>query len=401
MSTHTHNIDLIIIGSGPAGISTALHLIKLDPAWRNRLLIIEKEVHPREKLCGGGITRLGLRTLLDLDIEFPLPLNTAAVEDITFRYHTRDVHVKGKPMFIVVHRPEFDHFLVQLARQRGIRINEGEAVHRVQRDDGGVLIETNKARYRCKILVGADGSRGVVRRLFRPHTKSKSARVLEVTHPASSSYFTFAKHAAVFDFSYTKDAVQGYTWDFPSYQNGQPTHNIGIYDSRYVATSTKAQLPTLLKKWVTKLFKSPPRYLLQGHPIHTFHPLAKWSFPNILLVGDALGADPLFGEGIAPALASGKPATMTIHQAFQRQDFALKHYKRVFMLSSVGRYLALRWFIAAISYRLCQSSIFMQLILTAGGILASIWQPGIINGLEQYNSQERNHDKKSTDFINQ
>ena len=48
-------VDLLIIGSGPAGCSTALHLARLDPALARRTVILEKAEHPRHKLCGGGL----------------------------------------------------------------------------------------------------------------------------------------------------------------------------------------------------------------------------------------------------------------------------------------------------------------------------------------------------------
>jgi len=39
------DIDLIIIGSGSAGISTALHLLQQDPGWADREIMIEKASH--------------------------------------------------------------------------------------------------------------------------------------------------------------------------------------------------------------------------------------------------------------------------------------------------------------------------------------------------------------------
>ena len=60
------NIDLLVVGSGPSGTSTALHLVKKDPSWAERIVVIDKAVHPREKLCGGGVTHIGQNILAGL-----------------------------------------------------------------------------------------------------------------------------------------------------------------------------------------------------------------------------------------------------------------------------------------------------------------------------------------------
>lgn len=52
-------VDVLIVGSGPSGMSTALHLVHQDPTWAKRIIVVDKAIHPREKLCGGGITHLG------------------------------------------------------------------------------------------------------------------------------------------------------------------------------------------------------------------------------------------------------------------------------------------------------------------------------------------------------
>jgi len=47
--------DILILGGGPSGLSTALHLTKIDPRLSTRILILEKEHYPRLKLCAGGL----------------------------------------------------------------------------------------------------------------------------------------------------------------------------------------------------------------------------------------------------------------------------------------------------------------------------------------------------------
>ncbi|NIQ23698.1 MAG: FAD-dependent oxidoreductase, partial [Pseudomonas stutzeri] len=48
--------DVIIVGGGPAGASTALHLERLNPKLAARTLVLEKSRHPRDKTCGGALT---------------------------------------------------------------------------------------------------------------------------------------------------------------------------------------------------------------------------------------------------------------------------------------------------------------------------------------------------------
>jgi flavin-dependent dehydrogenase len=62
-----------------------------------------------------------------------------------------------------------------------------------------------------------------------------------------------------------------------------------------------------------------------------------------LLVGDAAGADPLFGEGISMALGYGKLAAGAIIEAFKHQQFDFTNYKRRLMSSPLGKALTARW----------------------------------------------------------
>ncbi len=63
--------EIIIVGSGPAGCSTALHLVAQSAGWRHRILVLEAKRHPRRKLCGGGLTVFGLQALKGLGLELP------------------------------------------------------------------------------------------------------------------------------------------------------------------------------------------------------------------------------------------------------------------------------------------------------------------------------------------
>src|SRR3990172_2452924 len=122
---------VIIVGAGPAGISTALHLAQIAPELIPHTLILEKAQHPRHKLCGGGIlpdAEVVLRQL-GLDIgEVP----HVDVDWARFDYDGLGMKMRGEKdgsfAFRTIRRHEFDAWLASKARERGFIINENTVV---------------------------------------------------------------------------------------------------------------------------------------------------------------------------------------------------------------------------------------------------------------------------------
>jgi len=366
--------DLLIIGAGPAGISTALHLIQLDPTWRERLLVLEKAAHPRPKLCGGGLTHSGLQILGDLGFELPLPLPHEDIQDVQLAYSGRTIHVRGKPQFAVFHRPELDAYLADQARQKGVTILENQPVEKLAVESQGVVVATPGGLFRSRAVVGADGSKGVTQRYVnRGRGGKRVARLLEVHAPGSGAAPAFAEQSAYFEFTPLGDRLQGYFWEFPFRLGGQPAFNYGVYDARLARWRPKADLPRVLSKSMAERCGYPQDCKLESHPINLFRPRNRFAVPRLLLVGDAAGADPLFGEGIAPALRYGQVAARTLQGAFEQEEFSFRNYRRDVLASDLGRYLLLRWAVAWWGYRLGWSSLFMHSLWTFGDILARLW----------------------------
>ena len=181
-----------------------------------------------------------------------------------------------------------------------------------------------------------------------------------------------AERYAVFDFTPTQQALQGYVWDFPARVAGDPHHNRGLFDARISPQRERAALPTLLAGGLRKMGSDPETAQVQGHPIHWFHPHNTFAQPRLLLVGDALGAEPLFGEGIGPALAYGRIAAETLAEAFARGQFTFQDYRPRVLMSSLGGYLLLRWWVARWTYRFSGNDAFMHLMWIAGKGLAAL-----------------------------
>jgi len=367
-------IDLIIIGSGPAGISTALHLVQQDPGWIGRMILLEKASHPRQKLCGGAMTRLGVETLRRLGMQLPLPISQEWVEDVCFVYQGRMIHVGGDPHLIIFQRAELDACMAEQARLRGVVIQQNEAVELIRIKEQGVEVKTGRESYRSKALVGADGAKGITRKIFLKHgEKSCVARVLEVISPAPLTAPEFLDGYAVLDFSPVQGGLQGYFWDFPALIGGLPHFNRGVYDARMATRRARADLPDLLENRLVSYGQDPHQASIEGHPLHWFNPHNRFAMPRLLLVGDAAGVDSLFGEGIAPALAYGEVAAAALRAAFAQEDFSFRDYRRRILRSPFGRNLMARWAIAWVSYHLSGSRAFMHMLWTVGSIANHIY----------------------------
>jgi len=226
--------DLIIVGAGPAGISTALHLAQMAPEMVSRTLILEKARHPRPKLCGGGLLPDAEVVLHSLGLDSG-EVPHCDVDWAHFDYDGKGMRMRGEKgggfAFRTIRRHEFDAWLVGKVRACGFIIHENTSVKRISVNRSEVLLETDQVEYRATVVVGADGSKSVIRRLVVPHESTHTARLLEiVTEPRPEKSFHIQANS-YFDFLYVPQGILGYTWDFPALENGRPVRVRGIYDS--------------------------------------------------------------------------------------------------------------------------------------------------------------------------
>ena len=344
-------VDVLIVGSGPSGISTALHLVRRDPAWAGRVVVIDKAVHPREKLCGGGLTHIGQNILANLGLA--LEPRNFPVNEVRLLYRNKSYSFYGNPVFRIVRRDEFDHWLVKTAEQLGVTVRQGEGVTAITPHEEYVEVVTERAVFHAKVLVAADGSRSFVRRKLKWEDDSRVARLVEVLTPEDpNSLPEFHDGIAVFDFTPMDDDLQGYYWDFPSYVKGQPYMNRGVFDSRAVPRKPKADLKEVLGEPMAERGRDLDDYELKGHPIRWWSSDGRFAQPRVILVGDAAGADPLMGEGISFALGYGEPAADAIIDAFTRDDFSFAGYRERLLAHPLFKQLHIRTQLARLAYLL-------------------------------------------------
>src|SRR5581483_899482 len=142
--------DVAIVGGGPAGISTALHLHAAAPGAR--IVVLEKARYPREKICAGGIGARAFRLLDRIGVDVVCP--HVRLDAVAIRLADQTLVAREPGLGAVVRRAEFDHAFARAAIGRGICVREGAQVTALTVDDRGVtvaLADAEPVRARCVV----------------------------------------------------------------------------------------------------------------------------------------------------------------------------------------------------------------------------------------------------------
>ncbi len=332
------NCDALIIGAGPAGISTWLHLNKHAPHIADRTVVIDKAVFPRDKVCAGGVGAWSSAVLEYLEIELDIP--SLFVSDIEFQFGEELYQLEQENILRVVDRAAFDHTLVKSAVRRGIELRQGESFVDAARVRNGLSVTTTKNEYCVNAVIGADGALSLVRRKLIPPQAAHLAPTMQTvvpTHPEKDE--AFKERKVVLNWTPLQEGLQGYVWHFPCLRNGIPSVAHGAGDFRVYADKPRADLKGILVRELRSWNVHHESTSWVSHPVHWWCAGDTLSQPNVLLAGDAAGIEPAFGGGIHIALTYGDIAAHTIINAFQNNDFSFRDYDQRLASHWMGRYL--------------------------------------------------------------
>ncbi|MGK0458158.1 MAG: geranylgeranyl reductase family protein [Polaribacter sp.] len=283
--------DVAIIGSGPAGASAAIKLAENGIST----VIIEKETLPRYKTCGGGFAYRGRRKM-------PFDVSDV-VEKEFFRldafFKNAGKHVfseRTEPIISMVMRDDFDKFLVDKAKEKGITLLEDHKLKNITFEEN-IVLHTTQGDVNAKFVIAADGVLSATAKLTGWAETRLLIPALEYEVEVHKEDFERLSKSVRLDF----DAIpKGYGWSFP-----KKNHlSIGLVSFKKI----KVDFKQLYREYLTDTLgiKEVISEQMYGFQIPVSPRTDGFVKKNVFLVGDAAGfADPLSAEGISNAIFSG------------------------------------------------------------------------------------------------
>ncbi|MGW4638195.1 geranylgeranyl reductase family protein [Sphaerisporangium sp. NPDC004334] len=324
--------DVIVVGAGPAGSTTAFYLAQ---AGLN-VLLLEKTRFPREKVCGDGLTPRAVKELIDMGVDIDAPgwIRNKGLRVIGggLRLELPWPELSSYPDFGLVRtRMDFDEILAGHAERGGATVLQGVNVTGPVLDErsGHVVGVTAKkdgeqVTYRSRLVVAADGNSTRMSLAMGLHRRDDRPMGVAVR-----TYFTSPRHDDDWLESWlelwdTGDDGQarllpGYGWVFGV---GDGTSNVGLGLLNTSEAFQHLDYRDLLRRWVKNM---PSEWgfseeTMTGPIRGAALPMAFNRQPHytrgLVLVGDAGGMiNPFNGEGIAYAMETGRIAADTIATA--------------------------------------------------------------------------------------
>lgn len=298
-----HQVDVLIVGGGPAGSTLAYSLAKSGLS----IVIMDKEAFPRQKVCAGWVTPAVMQ-------ELEIDLQDYAKENVLqpiYGFRIGQLGQKlvesqytGEPVSYGIRRIEFDNYLLQ---RSGVELMTGTAFDNMEKTEQGWLVNHS---IEVKLMVGAGGHFCPVARAIGSKGVSElavAAKEIEFEMNAAQKINCKIDRQKP-ELFFTPDLL-GYGWIF---RKGDYLNiGLGRLDKHQLSSHVEA-FCRYLKEQGRIPQDTPEKF--HGHAYLLYpHSMRPVIGDNVLLIGDAAGlAYPQSGEGIRPAVESAMLAAKVI-----------------------------------------------------------------------------------------
>ena len=340
--------DLIVVGGGPAGAACARKAAEDDLD----VLLLERSIHPRRKLCGGALTQR-IANYLDPDYDKVVEgrISTAKI-----------ISPSGQPILAanndvnisMVKRHRFDNYMIEKARSAGAEVIQDSRVVAIEQLRSSIRVLTEGYSYKGHLLVGADGVNGIVARSTNIRSKWPSDAValcIQADVPMDTETITqmmsFQESKTLALEIYLGVSEWGYGWCFPKTDELSVGIGCRMDKIQSLRSSWKSFIVQLEKIKGVKLDTSTK----SAFRVPFSPKIGRITTRRTMLVGDAAGlVSSLTGEGVYYAVRSGILAAEAASEAVEmKSPLHVKVYEHRIMQSLIPELKAAD-FIARILY---------------------------------------------------
>jgi len=340
--------DIVVIGSGPAGTTTA----RIAAENNLKVLLVDKKQELGSPIqCSGAVSRHALEAVgIDPDEEFiheaiygfDIYNQLGAHKTIDYRNLKPTEYGESagkKPLGYVVDRRRFDRYLMTQAERAGVDVwlkTEGLSYEpNVAGDCRIQLRRFNEAiTVQAKVLVGADGLQSQVGKWAGLPTHIKLQELASCLQFIVDQVETNGLLEIITGHEW---APGGYAWVFPK---GHGYAEIGLGVARTM-TKHNAQwhIEHFMKNsFFKERFEHSKILEIQGGGVPLAAPLKTQFADNLILVGDAARhVNPITGGGIHTALSGGQIAGNFLADFFQKNIAAtsenMKQYQEQWLVA--------------------------------------------------------------------
>ena len=310
------NVDVLVVGAGPAGAVAA---------WQTKLAAPELDVVLLERdsavgspvRCAEGVGDAGLREFVNPD---GADWVSRRITDVIFEApDDTQVILSNSGIGWILDRTKFDaHLAAQAAGEGATVLVNAEATAMSRNSDGRWHVRVKQRGteevYRARVVIGADGVETMVGRWAGLDTRVPS-RDMESCAQYVLEGIDFNPNAIYLQFS---DAVApgGYAWICPK---GEDAANVGL--GMVALKSDGRNARQYLDAWVARRFPKSERRgsTVGGVIVHTT--IKKTYADGVMVAGDAAHMiNPLSGGGINNAMKAGRLAGCTAAAAIREGD---------------------------------------------------------------------------------
>lgn len=331
-----YDADVLIVGGGPSGSICAYYLAKAG----KKVILIDTENFPREKICGDFVSPIGLNELKKIGIwdldgfdKTNLIFGASVFLNGEYLITNKLPYINGLPNYgRVIPRLILDNWLIEAAKRQGAEIITPCKLKSYSVVDDYVMIDClqngDEKHFLAKMLVGADGSNSKVARILRGEKLKPENKIVAVR----AYYENLDCHSTQAELFFSSKCFPGYYWFFPT---SPTTANVGIGMMLEHFPKEEKNLHSLFLEMIesdlsfkAKIGKGKMANRIVGFPLSIYNPKATIVKDRVLLVGDAAGlVNSINGEGMQYAMQSGRWAAESIIKCLSSNNLGAKSLK--------------------------------------------------------------------------